>query len=712
MYARENTVYRHADLVRLLNPKSVAVIGASTRAGSFGERVLNNLTKFNGRYYAVNARYDRIGELPCYPNVAALPEVPDCAVITTPREAVEEIVRECAAAGVGGAIVFASGYAEVGKAERIAEQERLAEIARASGLRLVGPNCIGVVNTALCAEMTFMSITPIPPPRPKAIGLISQSGALGMTLAQACVRNVSFSHVMTSGNSCDVDMADYVSFLVDEPSCGAIACVFEGMADPRRLLLAAEMAWQADKPLVVFKMATGEQGAAAAMSHTGSLAGSEAAYRAAFRRAGAVLVDDYESLIETATFFAKAPPMRARGVAVLATSGGAAIMAADRAEQHNVPLPQPDDAVRTILESHIPEFGAARNPCDVTAQVMTQPGSLQACAEALLGHKDYAALVVPAAYAIESAAARLPLLSQLAGNAGKMACSIWLSEWRDGPGVKEAEIQPNVALFHSSNSCFSAMAAWHWRTALRAAEVPTGARLSPETAKPKAAALIRAAGPRPLTEREAKEVLALYGVPVVGERLTRSADEAAHAAEELGMPVVLKAESPDLPHKTEAGVIKLNLRTTPEVRDAFAEIMAKAEAVVPRPHVHGILVQPMVPQGIEMVVGARVDALFGPLIVVGLGGILVELLKDTALAPAPVTMAQAHALLDELKGSKLLDGFRNLPTVDRGKLAEIICRVSEFAADQAELIAEVDVNPLICAGTRITAVDALIVPQA
>jgi acetyl-CoA synthetase len=711
MYARDNTVYRHADLVRLLNPKSVAVIGASTRPGAFGERVLNNLTKFDGRYYAVNARYDRIGDLPCYPNVAALPEVPDCAVITTPRESVEEIVRECAAIGVGGAIVFASGYAEVGKAERIAEQERLAEIARGANMRLVGPNCIGVVNSASCAELTFMTITPIPPPRPKAIGLISQSGALGMTLAQASIRNVSFSHVMTSGNSCDVDMADYISFLVDEPSCGAIACVFEGMADPRRLLLAAEMAWRADKPLVVFKMATGEQGAAAAMSHTGSLAGSEAAYRAAFRRAGAVLVDDYEALIQTAAFFAKAPPMKARGVAVLATSGGAAIMAADRAEQHDVPLPQPDDAVRTILESHIPEFGAARNPCDVTAQVMTQPGSLQACAEALLGHPDYAALIVPAAYAIESVAARMPLLNDLAGKYGKLVCSLWLSQWLDGPGSKEAEIQPNIALFHSVNTCFAALAAWQWRTSLRAAGPATGARLSPESAKPRAAALIRAAGPRPLTEREAKEVLALYGVPVVGERLTHSAEEAAAAAEALGMPVVLKAESPDLPHKTEAGVIRLNLRSTAEVRDAYAAIMAKADAVVPRPHVHGILVQPMVPPGIEMVAGARIDPLFGPLIVVGLGGILVELLKDTALAQAPVTLAEAHALLDQLKGGKLLDGFRNLPTVDRGRLAEIIVRISEFAAYQAELIAELDVNPLICAGARITAVDALIVPK-
>jgi acetyl-CoA synthetase len=330
----------------------------------------------------------------------------------------------------------------------------------------------------------------------------------------------------------------------------------------------------------------------------------------------------------------------------------------------------------------------------------------------LLGHPDYAALVVPAAYAIGSVAARMPLLNELSGKHGKMTCSIWLSEWRDGPGTKEAEIQPNVALFHSSNSCFAALAAWHWHTGLRAAGEQTGVRLSPESAKPKAAALIRAAGPRPLTEREAKAVLALYGVPVVDEHLTQSAEEAARAAEALGLPVVLKAESPDLPHKTEAGVIRLNLRTADEVRAAFTAIMAKAEAVVPRPHVHGILVQPMVPPGIEMVVGARVDPLFGPLIVVGLGGILVELLQDTALAPAPVSPAQALALLDQLKGARLLDGFRSLPRVDRGALADIICRVSEFAADQADLVAELDVNPLICSGAQIIAVDALIIPSS
>ena len=388
MQTKRTSVYQHADLTRLLHPASVAVIGASTRAGSFGERVLMNLRHYGGRVYPVNARYERIGDQPCYPNVAALPEVPDCAVVTAPREAVEDIVLECARAGIGGVVIFASGYSETGKDDRIAQQHRLTAIARESNMRIVGPNCIGVVNAPLDMRITFMDITPIPPPRKHAIGMVSQSGALGMALAQAVVRGMSFSHVMTSGNSCDVDMADYISYLADDPSCAAIACVFEGMAEPERMLIAAERAWQRDKPLIVFKMATGEQGAAAAMSHTGSLAGSQAAYRAVFRRAGAILVDDFEALAETAAFFAKARPPKSRGVAVVAASGGAAIMAADRAEEFGVPLPQPSDSVREVLLTHIPEFGSARNPCDVTAQILANPESLNACADALLGSPD------------------------------------------------------------------------------------------------------------------------------------------------------------------------------------------------------------------------------------------------------------------------------------------------------------------------------------
>jgi acetate---CoA ligase (ADP-forming) len=710
MQIRRTGVYSREQLSRLLHPASIAVIGASSRAGSFGERVLLNMAHFAGRAYPVNARYQAIGEHKCYPNVRDLPEVPDCAVITAAREAVEEIVLDCAKAGVGGAIIFASGYSETGKEDRIAQQERLAAIARETGLRIVGPNCIGVVNALLDSRATFMDITPIPKPTQHAVGIISQSGALGMALAQGVVRGLSVSHVMTSGNSCDVDMADFVNYLATDPACGSIACVFEGMATPDRLLLAAQNAWAVDKPLIIFKMATGEQGAQAAMSHTGSLAGSNASYRAVFRRAGAVVVDNYEDLMETAAFFAKAPPPKAAGAAVVAASGGAAIMAADRAEQHGVPMPQPSPEVRTILEARIPEFGSSRNPCDVTAQILSDPEALGICANALLSDPQYGVLVSPLTYGYAPSAKRPQTYSALAEQHGKMACVVWQTEWQDGPGVVEANQCDRVALFRSMSACFGALAAWQWRADKRA----TGEQIvaaTPADVVAKARSLIAAATGQTLTEREAKSVLAVYGVPVVGERLTHSADDAVNAAASLGYPVVLKVESPDLPHKTEAGVIRLNLRTADEVQAGYAAVMANADKVSPPPRINGVLVQPMVPQGIELVVGARNDPLFGPLIVVGLGGILVEVLKDTALAPAPVTPFEAEGLLRQLKGVQLLEGFRGMPAVDIKRLAKVISDVSRFAADHRDQVTELDVNPLICAGDRITAVDALIVAR-
>jgi acetate---CoA ligase (ADP-forming) len=709
MQNRRTGVYSRDQLRRLLHPQSIAVIGASTRPGSFGERVLFNMKHYAGRSYPVNARYQTIAEQTCYPNVRDLPEVPDCAVITAAREAVEEIILDCAKAGVGGAIIFASGYSETGREDRIAQQERLAAIARETGLRIVGPNCIGVVNALLDSRVTFMDITPIPQPNRQAVGIISQSGALGMALAQGVVRGLSVSHVLTSGNSCDVDMADYVSYLTDDPACASIACVFEGMATPDRLLLAAEKAWAADKPLVIFKMATGEQGAQAAMSHTGSLAGSHATYRAVFKRAGAVVVDDFEALMETAAFFAKAPPPIAPGVAVVAASGGAAIMAADRAEQHGIPMPQPNPEVRAVLESRIPEFGSSRNPCDVTAQVLGDPESLGICANALLSDSQYGVLVSPSTYGYAPSAKRPLVYNELAEKHGKMACIVWQTEWQEGPGVLEANQCARLALFRSMNACFAALAAWQWRADKRTA----GAQLVAATSGAVVAethSLIGKASGQTLTEREVKAILSLYGVPVVGERLTSSADEAVNAAAALGYPVVLKVESPDLPHKTEAGVIRLNLGDADAVRSAYDHVMANAHKVSPPPRINGVLVQPMVPQGIELVVGARNDPLFGPLIVVGLGGILVDVLKDTAISPAPVSVQEAAGMLRSLKGVKLLEGFRGMPGVDMDRLAQVISDVSRFVADHRDTVAELDVNPLICAGDRITAVDGLIVP--
>ncbi len=702
-------LYRHAELDRILNPRSIAIIGASSKPGSFGERVLSNLAGFAGAIHLVNAKYERLGEHRCYPSLSALPHAPDCVVVTIPREAAEDVVREAAAVDAGGVILFASGYAETQLPDRIAQQERLSAIARESGLKILGPNCLGIANYVRGARITFSDY---PQPRElldPSVGIASQSGALSQSLAQAIECGASVSHVFSAGNQSDVDVADLVAYLADDPACRAIACAFEGMSDPMRLLEAARIAWDNGKPLLIHKIATGSLGAEAAISHTGSLAGSDVAYRAAFERVGAVLVEDFEGLMEATAFFAKAPAPKARGAAVLATSGGAAIMAADKAELHGVELPQPSDETRQVLESHVPDFGSTRNPCDVTAQVVNNPESLWACGEALLSDPAYGALIVPQPVAFDFHKPRITALSELSKKHGKITCNVLVSAWLQGPGAMEAEVDPHVALFRSMDRCFRVLAAWHRRADRQERGPRTLARVAAADAMATAAKLIRAAPSDKLTERESRAVLELYGVPTVQEILAQTAEAAGAAATHLGFPVVMKIESPDISHKTEAGGVALNVVSADQARSAFARILASAKAYLPSARVRGVVVQPMIAAGVEIVVGARVDPALGPLIVVGFGGVFVELLRDTAVELAPVTHDEALRMLGRLKGAALLNGFRGGPAVDRSKLADIVVRMSELAADQQSCVAEIDVNPVICAKDRTIAVDALIV---
>ena len=736
--------YRHSELVRLFNPKSVAVFGASENTKAFGARTVANLAGFDGRVLQINPRYQAIGGQPCYASVAELPDVPDCAVLAVPRESVEAAVLECARAGVGGVVVFASGYVESGSAEGAADQERLAAIARDTGIKIIGPNCVGFVNITTGAMVSFSSadLKMARPTRP-GVGIISQSGAVGFALGQADQRGMAISHVLTFGNGVDVGIVDQIAYLAEDPACGAIACLFEGMPDPRQMIEAGEIARAADKPVVICKLGQGQEAATAALSHTGSLAGSAAGYDALFERAGFIVVKHVERLLETASFFAKAPrrPL-SRGVVALGTSGGALIAATDAGEMNGVPQPQPPDDMQDRLRALIPGFGAPRNPCDLTAMAVNDTGMMARAVEAMLIGDTYGAMVLPQTSLSAGILSRRSPTGPVGARLGKPICLPLIGGWVGGYGTDEAEADPAFSWFFSLDGCYAALAAWHRRDDRRIAAERNGprreVRASAPEAKARAAALIRASGNTTLTEREAKEVLACYGLPVVGEKLVQSRAEAVAAAKALGMPVVLKVESPDLPHKTEAGVIRINLKSEDEVGAAYDAVMANAGKVsIPtskgqhlsklspladpphqglpsatsfiKPRINGVLVQPMVRQGTEVMVGGKIDALFGPLIMAGLGGIFVELLKDTALDLAPVTPSEAAAMLDRLKGRALLDGFRGSEPVDKAALADVIVRLAEFLDDQQDLIAEFDVNPLICGGGRIVAVDALIV---
>ncbi len=701
-------VYRHAELDRVLNPKNVCIVGASPKAGSFGERVLANLKGFAGNIYLVNSRYDKIGERRCFPSLDALPENPDCVAVVAPRDAVEEIVLEAARLRVGGVILYASGYAETRLPERIELQRRLGAIGIESGLKILGPNCLGIANYSRGARITFSEYPAPRQTRGVSIGIASQSGALSQAMAQAVECGAPISQVFSAGNQADVDVADFVAYLADEPSCHAIACAFEGMAHPQRLLQAAEIAWRSGKPLLINKIATGALGAEAAISHTGSLAGSDSAYRAAFDRGGAIVVEEFEGLMEAAAFFAKAPAPKARGIAVLAASGGAAIMAADKAELYGLALPQPSAAVQQVLEANIPDFGSARNPCDVTGQVVNNPQSMPACSDALLSDAAYGALVVPQTLVFETYKTRLTSLASQSQHHGKITCSVLISNWLQGPGTLEAEMDTHVALFRSMDRCFRTLAAWHHRADLQARGARTLIRAADSSAAATAAQLIAAARSSRLTERESKAVLKLYGIPTVREISVDSLQSALAAAAQLGFPLVLKAESADIVHKTEAGVVALNLRSTAELTAAYERVMANARSIAPA-NIKGVLLQPMVPAGIEIFAGVRIDPLLGALVAVGFGGVLVELLRDSAVELAPINADEAVRMLAKLKGTALLKGFRGAAAVNLAALADIIVRVSEFAADQCGNIVEADINPIICAGERLIAVDALIV---
>lgn len=686
-------LYTRAELERLIAPRSIAIVGASPRAGSFGLRTLENLAHFRGAIWPVNAKYRKVGEHACHASLAALPGKPDLVALVVPREGVEAALMEAAAAGAGGVVVYASGYGEMARDEGAVAQRRLAEIARAARMPVLGPNCMGLVNHELGVGVSFIPEYSRMPRTLGPIAFVSQSGALGYCLAQAVERGLGFRYFFSAGNSADVDVADLISAMAEDEGVRAIACLFEGVPSARRLLEAGEKARRAGKPVIVYKLGVSDDGAAAARSHTGSLAGSGAAFRALFDRAGFVVVDNFEALVEYAKFFAAAGRPVATGVAVVSGSGGAGIIAADMAARHGVPMPQPTEATTAALRTVVPEFGAARNPCDPTGQVLSVPESYNLCCQALLDDPQYGVLLCAMSVASrETGAKRSSDIAKLARSQPKPIAVVWVSEWLQGPASEAYEADDRVGFFRSLDRCYAAIAAWRrWHSE----------RVPEKRLAKKIPGLLGAK--KVLGEREAKTVLAKYGIRSAPERQAKNADEAVKAATELGYPVVLKADG-DIEHKTEAGAVKLDLRDEGALRAACAAMTA-----APGLTRDGFLVQAMVQGGVELVVGVKRDPQVGPVLLVGMGGVLVEIMRDTALALAPVGKAEARRMLESLKGYKLLQGYRGAPAVDMDAACEAIARISEFATDFADQVEEIDVNPLLARPDGAIALDALIV---
>lgn len=708
------------ELTRLLNPRSVAIIGASTTPGSFGLRTLENIGKrFDGRVFPVNPRYKEIQGLRCYAGIEDLPEVPDCAIITVPGSQVEDIVKNCATLGVGGCILYSAGYAEVGTSDGIEAQNRLTDIAQNSGMRILGPNCLGIVNCITSAGLTFMPKfyeTPIVPGR---IGLISQSGGLGYVVLQAMERGIGFSSFLSAGNCCDVDVSDLISYLVDDKNTNVIACMLEGISDGRRFLAAGQRALEAGKPLLIYKMGNSQLSKRTALSHTGTIAGSNTAYKAAFERTGMVRIDNWEELLETARFFSISSRPKARGVGIMANSGGAAVMGADKADEYGIDLPQPEAATKARLAQVIPAFGSCANPSDLTAESLKSNDMFETCIRAFDEDPGYGAVVVPMMSAHRPATVdRAKYIADLVPSLTKPTSIVWLNEWYQGPGSEEYDRCPSLAVFRSMGRCLKAIRLWLDYYDLR--DTLLADKTEPQTngSADMVRHMLRNSGfGNMLSEAKSKEILAAYGIPITRHRIASSAQDAVKAAYDIGYPVALKAESADIPHKTDAGVVRLNLQCEQEVLSAYAEIINATNRLSHKPELDGVSVQEMIPAGVEMLIGATQDAQFGPMITCGFGGIAVEIIQDIVTSLAPVNLAQAERMIKTLKSFPLLNGYRNLPVSDLKAFADTVVKISHIISDLEDDIEEIDVNPVFLHEKGLVAIDALIVrrqplPQA
>ncbi len=701
-------------LASLLDPKVIAIVGASPKPGSFGGAVLANLaTHFGGKVFPVNPQYAQLGDYPCYASLADLPERPDCVGIAVPALRVEEVLLQAAACGIPSAIVFSAGFAEIGTQEGAALQRRIAEIAATHGIRVLGPNCTGIVNVRSGAGCNILPSVKQLPMVPGDIGLVGQSGALGYVVFQAMHRGVGFSHLISTGNSCDVDIADLIDYLVDDPHTKAIASIFESVPDGGRLRRALDRAFRAGKPVVIYKIGVTASGQKAALSHSGMLAGDAETYRALFERTGAIQVDTFEALLETAVFFSRAGMPASSAIGVISGSGGSVVMAADKADKYGLPLPAPAAATVQALSQRLPAFASIANPADITAESIRDEQMYGECVRIFADDPGFAgvAILMPSAHG-EAAIKRAEGLDALAAEIDKPLSLVWMNEWYEGIGSRVYDSSRRLSVFRSLDRCMHAYRLWFDYARRRALLSQDMAAQTDQAARDAARQYIRSFAPgATLTESEAKKLFDFYGIDGVPEVLCTSREQAMAAAKAMGFPVVAKVQAAEIRHKSDVGGVKLNLGDAASVGQAYDQILAAVGVLPLREDIAGISIQKMIPPGIEMIIGARQDPQFGPVVVFGFGGTLVEVLHDVAVGLAPISPAEVSHALDGLRLRPLLDGVRGNPPCDIGHFVGLVARVSELIADLCDDISEIDINPVILHANGGIAVDGLVVRQ-
>lgn len=687
--------------------RGIAVIGASADATKIGGRPVHLLRRhgYAGAIYPINPKGGEIQGLPAYARLADTPEAPELALIAVPAAHAVQAVEDCAARGVRAVVVLSSGFAEAGE-EGAAWQAAMRATALRHGMRLLGPNCLGTVGVAERAIASFSVALEDYYPQPGAIGIVSQSGNIGSYTLQLLVqRGVGISRMVTTGNEAEVDLADGIAALARDPATRVILCCMETCRDGERLTQALAIAREHQTPVVVLKIGATEQGQAAAASHTGALAGSDAVIDAVLRRHGALRVRSHEDLVEIGQALSQLLPHslpRRPAVTLVAASGGFGIMMADAMSNAGLALPALAPATRERIHQVLPG-ASTNNPVDASAQISSRPDILFEVLSALQEDPGEATTVLFLSLGLYSSRLRdiyLQALAQLRA-AYPQRPLIIISR---GPADAVVQIQAlGIPVFSSIDAAARGIEALVRQAGLLTAEAPpaAGAR-RPAARLPEAAFR---------NEHAAKQVLIDAGFEVPLERSVRDADDAVQAADALGYPVVLKILSEDIAHKTEAGGVALNLADAEAVRAASARIFASVAAHAPDARIDGLLVAPMLRGGTELIAGISRDPVFGPVVMVGMGGIYAEVLRDVAVQPAPVSQAQALAMIRSLRLFPLLDGARGQARADIDAAARAVARLSEFACTHRDQVGEIDLNPILVrpAGQGIAILDALMV---
>jgi acetyltransferase len=681
-----------SDLAFLFAPRSVAVLGVSRQPTKLGHRLLQNVREsgYAGDVFPVNPSGEPILGYRTVADVRELPEGVDLALVSLPAPAVPAAIRALARRGTRTAVVLSSGFGEVDDDGRSVQAELLA-VARAAGLRLVGPNCMGVYSAPVRLNGTYFWDLPRPEgetPNPTGVSIVSQSGAYGgLIFRHLGSHGLGVTRFLSIGNQTDVDIADALDFFADDPATTLVACFIEALRDGRRFVEIAARA-TARKPVVVLKGGRSDAGRRAAGSHTGSLAGADEAYRAAFRRAGVVVTEETEEFFDALETLHAVPHRPVRpSLAVVTVSGGPSVVAADAAERAGLEVPALSPETRAALRAVLPSFAAIGNPVDLTPQV--DPGQIAGAIDLVLGQPAIAgAVAVNVGLDIREFADALVTAS---ANLGKPVVAFAA----DVPGVTARLRQGGVPVLASPERAVRA-----WR-ALWAARPGARDIAATRPLPPTVTARLATAPAGPLPYPAARAVLEACGIRFCREVTATSSDEAVSAASAIGYPVVVKADVAGLTHKTEAGGVRLDLRNAPAVRAAWRGLRVALGA-------DRVIVQEQVGPGVELLIGARRDETFGPVVALGTGGILAEVVRDVSVRLAPLGPDEAREMLDEGARPRLLAGPRGLPAVTATPVVEALCAVSNLIAASSRIV-EIDLNPMIARGADVVAVDALVI---